>query len=112
MNSFLNSALNTMKMNRLSCVIHYSHIDTTNTAVTALKKETFESLLEIRKTHDALDGDCKHKQQSNSIPEVFDTQIHGYHQQCYQKYNNAISKFSSAEPAEISNKKPRRSGEF
>ena len=50
------------------------------------------------------------------VPEGFDAQIHGYHQQCYQKCTDAISiykrKFSSAEPAEISNKRPRRSGEF
>ena len=25
------------------------------------------------------------------VPDVFDAQIHGYHQQCYQKYTNAIS---------------------
>ena len=62
-----------MKMNRLSRVIHYSHIDTINTAVTALKKETFERLLESMKARDVLAGDYKQKQQSNSIYQKFFT---------------------------------------
>ena len=33
-------------------------------------KETSERLLESRKARDALAGDYKHKQQSNSIPGV------------------------------------------
>ena len=56
-------------MNRLSCVIHYSHINSTNATVMVLN-ETSERLLESRNARDALAGDYKHKQQSNSIPGV------------------------------------------
>ena len=100
-------------MSRLSCVIHYSHIESANSSVIAFKEETFQRLLEGKDAHEALGGDYMHKQQSESIPDIFDDQIHGYHRQCYQRYTNAIAvykrKFSATE---IPSKRPRRSGEF
>ena len=78
-------------MSGLSCVLHYSHIESANSSVIALKEETFQRLLEGKDAREALGGDHMHKQQSESIPDIFDNQIHGYHRQCYQRYTNAIA---------------------
>ena len=62
-------------MNSLFYVKHYRHIDTTNTTVIALKKETFERLLESRKGRAALGGDYKH---NNSLTVYMKVLMHKY----------------------------------
>lgn len=78
-------------MSKLKCVIHYKHLGATNEIITAVNKDTFKKVQESKEARRTLGGEYIHKEQLDNLPSSLDSETHGFHRQCYQKFTNAVS---------------------
>ena len=98
----------------LYCVVHYSYLKSDHNEITRLKESTYSQLLAGRAARHVLGGAYLHQKQCDFVPEILDTEKHGYHRQCYQKFTNAISvakrKNSGEATQQAGPKRPKWSG--
>ena len=79
-------------MSCLECIIHYDHLENEElSSVTPLSEETFHTIKRSAKARNELGGENLHLTQIKQIPEEFNSQLHGYHRKCYQKFIKAAS---------------------
>ena len=70
----------------LRCVIHYSKLTTKDEHVIQLSDKSYQTLLEAKNMRGQLSPKDNHQEQCSSIPLPSFDHIHGYHQQCYNKF--------------------------
>lgn len=100
-------------MSKLICVVHYEHLGVCNEPLKLLNEETFKKLVESKDARCTLGASYFHKEQIESLPQCFDSDKHGFHRQCYQKFTNAVSVLKrKSSIADVSEKRQRRSGQF
>lgn len=97
-------------MSKLKCVIHYKHLGATNEIITAVNEDTFKKLQENKEARRTLGGEYIHKEQIDNLPSSLDSETHGFHRQCYQKFTNAVSVLKRKKTSkDVPDKRQRRS---
>ena len=97
-------------MELLNCVVHYDSPSTTYSKISPLKDGTHSRLIQARDIRTELGGLNKHDEQSSSIPDEYDADIHGIHlEPCYKKYTKIISQKRSIDESAENKFTPTRS---
>ena len=74
----------------MQCVVHYNSLKV-SAAIKPLSTDTFATLKENKLARQRLGGDNAHSNQCGMIPDVLDSEVHGAHRKCYQKFSKGIS---------------------
>jgi hypothetical protein len=100
-------------MSKLKCVIHYKHLGDNNEEITTLSEATFKKLQDSAEARRTLGGEYIHKEQIDNLPDSLDSETHGFHPECYQKFTNAVSVLKRKTSSnDVPDKRQRRSGQL
>ena len=109
---WIESSVMTGRKTGMRCVVHYNSIKN-NEPITPLNTSTFNTLCNNKSARQRLGSENEHTPQCESVPDILDTQIHGYHKKCYKKFTKGLSiekKKKTKIANESSHSKPKRSG--